>query len=63
VLRRATNLQDNKTLVLHPASTIFNEYDKETREELGVPDNMIRISVGIEDAEDLIEDIKQALAH
>jgi len=61
VLRRATNLQDNKTLVLHPASTIFNEYDEETRKELGVPDNMIRISVGIEDAEDLIEDIKQAL--
>ena len=60
-IRRATNLQDNKTLVLHPASTIFHEYDAETRKQLGVPDNLIRISAGIEDPKDLIRDIAQAL--
>jgi O-acetylhomoserine (thiol)-lyase len=61
LLRRATNLFDNKTLIMHPASTIFCEYSREAREDMGVPDTMIRLSLGIEDIEDLIEDINQAL--
>ena len=61
IIRRATNLQDNKTLILHPASTIFAEYDKDTRDKLGVPDTMIRLSAGIEDINDLIQDIENAL--
>ncbi len=61
VIRRATNLQDNRTLIIHPASTIFCEYDDLQKEEMGVCETMIRLAVGIEDVEDLIHDIKQAL--
>lgn len=61
LIRRSTNLNDNRTLILHPASTIFCEYDDALRKEMNVRETMIRLSVGIEDVEDLIEDIEQAL--
>ena len=61
LIRRATNIGDNKTLILHPASTIFCEYGREEREALGVPDNMLRLTVGIEDLSDIIDDLKQGL--
>jgi len=61
IIRRATNLNDNKTLALHPASTIFAEFDAEKREEMGINDNMIRLAIGIEDCEDLKNDINKAL--
>lgn len=60
--RRMTNLGDAKTLVLHPASTIFAEYDRPERLKLGVTDDMIRVSVGIEDFEDIRDDFEQAIA-
>lgn len=61
LIRRATNLQDNRSLILHPASTIFCEYDAKLKKEMGVPDTLIRLAVGIEDYADLIADIKQSL--
>ena len=61
IIRRTTNLQDNKTLIIHPSSTIFSEYPPEQRETMGLRETMIRLSVGIEDVEDLLEDLKQAL--
>jgi len=61
IIRRATNLNDNKTLILHPASTIFCEYSAELQKEMGVRETMIRLAVGIEDIDDLINDIKNAL--
>lgn len=61
LLRRATNLNDNKTLALHPASTIFCEYPADLRQAMGVPETLIRLSVGIEDVDDLIADLTQAL--
>ena len=60
-IRRATNLNDNKTLILHPASTIFCEYDARLKAEMGIRETMMRLAVGIEDGEDLIADISQAL--
>jgi O-acetylhomoserine (thiol)-lyase len=60
VIRRATNMNDNKSLVIHPWSTIYFEYPESKRLELGVRETMIRLSVGIEDIEDLIQDIEQA---
>lgn len=57
MIRRATNLNDNKTLIIHPHSTIYSEFSEEEKVELGVSDRMIRLSVGIEDVEDLIEEI------
>ncbi|NOY36729.1 MAG: O-acetylhomoserine aminocarboxypropyltransferase/cysteine synthase [Chlorobi bacterium] len=61
IIRRATNLNDNKTLILHPASTIFCEYDADTKKQMGVRETMIRLAVGIEDVKDLITDINEAM--
>ena len=61
IIRNATNLNDNKSLIIHPASTIFSEYSVEERMDMGIADNMLRLSVGIEDREDLIDDIQKGL--
>ncbi len=61
LIRRATNLNDNKTLIIHPSSTIFSEYSEEECSEMGVRNSMIRLSAGIEESKDLIADIEQAL--
>lgn len=61
LIKRATNLFDNRTLAIHPASTIFGNFTDEERKEMDVRDTTIRISVGLEDVEDIYEDIKQAL--
>ncbi|MBR2241810.1 MAG: O-acetylhomoserine aminocarboxypropyltransferase/cysteine synthase [Prevotella sp.] len=62
IIRRATNLFDRKSLAIHPASTIFGLFTAEQCAEMSVPDNTVRMSIGLEDGEDLLEDIKQALA-
>jgi O-acetylhomoserine (thiol)-lyase len=61
IIRRATNLNDNKTLIIHPYSTIYAEFSEAERSEAGIRDTMLRLSVGIENVEDLIADIGQAL--
>ena len=62
VIRRATNLNDNKSLIIHPYSTIYTEFPEEERLKMGIRPGMMRLSVGIEGAEDLIEDMQQALS-
>lgn len=57
----ATNIGDVRTLVIHPASTIYLHSDEEQREQAGVFDDTIRVSVGIEDLEDLTEDFGNAI--
>ncbi|MCR5122449.1 MAG: aminotransferase class V-fold PLP-dependent enzyme [Ruminococcus sp.] len=57
----ATNIGDLRTLVIHPASTIYTHSTEQQRLSAGVYDDSIRISVGIEDADDLIEDFAQAI--
>jgi len=61
IICRATNMNDNKSLIIHPWSTIYAEFPESTRLEFGVEETMMRLSVGIEDIDDLIEDIDQAL--
>lgn len=61
LVRRATNLFDNKTLAIHPASTIFGNFTPEERAKMDVLDTTIRLSVGLEDMNDVFEDIKQAV--
>lgn len=56
------NVGDAKTLVIHPASTTHQQVPTEDRDAAGVTDDMIRISVGIEDVEDIISDLDRALA-
>lgn len=61
LVHRATNLFDNRTLAIHPASTIFGTIDPATRASMDVSDRLIRLSVGLEDPDDIIADLKQAL--
>lgn len=61
LVSRATNLFDNKTLAIHPASTIFGLFSDEERAAMDVLDTTVRLSVGLEDMDDVFEDIKQAL--
>jgi O-acetylhomoserine (thiol)-lyase len=60
--RRVANLGETRTLVIHPASTIFREYGPEDRLALGVPDDLIRVSVGLEPLSAILTDFQQALA-
>ena len=55
------NVGDAKTLVIHPASTTHAQMDAETMTQAGLTEDMIRLSVGLEDPNDLINDFKQAL--
>lgn len=59
---KVSNIGDSKTLVIHPASTIFCHSTEEEMQAAGVYPDLIRISVGIEDVSDLIEDFRQALS-
>lgn len=61
LIHRATNLFDNRTLAIHPASTIYGLYTDEERKALDVLDTTIRLSIGLEDVDDIFEDIRQAL--
>jgi O-acetylhomoserine (thiol)-lyase len=61
LIRRATNINDNKTLIIHPASTIFSEFPPLARQQQGVPEGLLRLSLGIENAPDLVDDLAQAL--
>ena len=55
------NLGDAKSLITHPATTTHSNMDKASQEKIGITDGLVRLSVGLEDAEDLIDDISQAL--
>jgi len=61
VIKLAVSLGGTETLISHPASTTHSGVAKETRDRLGITDGLIRISVGIEDADDLIADLSAAL--
>ncbi|WNS74861.1 O-acetylhomoserine aminocarboxypropyltransferase/cysteine synthase family protein [Bacillus sp. DTU_2020_1000418_1_SI_GHA_SEK_038] len=55
------NVGDAKSLVIHPASTTHQQLDTEGLKAAGVPEDLVRLSIGIENAEDLIEDLEQAI--
>ncbi|MHC4265867.1 MAG: O-acetylhomoserine aminocarboxypropyltransferase/cysteine synthase family protein [Planctomycetota bacterium] len=59
--KNLANLGDAKTLVIHPASTIFHEFSPEEYLQMGVSDDMVRVSAGIEDYEDIKQDFEQAI--
>ena len=62
VVVKSSNLGDNRTLAIPVAHTIYHEMGPARRASMGVVDSLIRISVGIEDTADLLEDFEQALA-
>ncbi len=55
------NVGDAKTLIIHPASTTHQQMSKKSLEKAGIKENLIRISVGLEDSSDIIEDLKYAI--
>ncbi len=61
LIYRISNIGDSRTLIIHPGSTLALDNTPEERENSGVYDDLLRISLGIEDAEDIIDDLRQAL--
>ncbi len=61
LVHRATNLFDNRTLAIHPASTIFGLFSEEEKRDMDILDTTIRLSVGLEHVDDIFADIAQAL--
>ena len=58
----SNNLGDSKSLITHPATTTHHRMGPEGRARVGITDGLVRLSVGLEDVEDLLEDLDQALA-
>jgi len=58
----AASLGGTKTLVVHPASVTHTQLTAEQRAAIGLTEGMVRVSVGIEDVDDLISDFEQALS-
>jgi O-acetylhomoserine (thiol)-lyase len=63
LLSHLANIGDAKSLVIHPASTTHQQLTAEEQKATGVTEDFIRLSIGLEDLEDIKEDIKQALHH
>lgn len=63
LIKRATNINDNKSLIIHPSSTIFTEYSPSEQEAMGVRPTMLRLAIGIEDGEDLQNDLEKGLEY
>ncbi|MBE0694214.1 MAG: O-succinylhomoserine sulfhydrylase [Aquamicrobium sp.] len=62
IVKISNNLGDAKSLITHPATTTHKNLTDEARESVGILDGTLRLSIGLEDADDLIEDIDRALA-
>ncbi|MCO5063429.1 MAG: O-succinylhomoserine sulfhydrylase [Rhizobiaceae bacterium] len=62
IIRISNNLGDSKSLITHPATTTHKNLTDEARDELGIGAGTLRLSVGLEDTDDLLEDIEGALA-
>ncbi len=62
VIKISNNLGDSKSLITHPATTTHQRLTPEARATLGITDGMLRLSVGLEDVDDLIEDLADGLA-
>ncbi|HMN72961.1 MAG TPA: O-succinylhomoserine sulfhydrylase [Rhodoblastus sp.] len=60
IVKISNNLGDAKSLITHPATTTHQRLSQDTREAMGISEGMLRLSVGLEDVEDLIDDVTQA---
>lgn len=61
LVRISNNLGDAKSLITHPATTTHQRITQQQRDELGISDGMVRLSVGLEHVDDIIEDVENAL--
>ncbi|MQA89637.1 MAG: aminotransferase class I/II-fold pyridoxal phosphate-dependent enzyme [Gemmatimonas sp.] len=62
LLSHSPNLGDTRTIVTHPASTTHSKLSGEERQRVGITPGMVRVSVGLERLDDIVEDVEQALA-
>lgn len=62
LIRISNNLGDAKSLIVHPATTTHQRFSPEVRASMGISDGLIRLSVGLEHADDLVSDLESALA-
>lgn len=62
MIRQLTHIADCRTCVLHPASTTHRQLSDKDLEDAGIQDNLIRLSIGLENVEDIMQDIEKALA-
>ena len=62
LIKVSNNLGDSKSLATHPATTTHLRIGAEERAKLGITDGVIRLSIGLEDPQDIIEDLEGALA-
>ena len=61
VIKISNNLGDAKSLITHPATTTHQRLSAEEKRQLGIEDGVVRLSVGLEDPDDLVEDLTRAL--
>jgi len=61
IIVTSNNLGDAKSILAHPATTTHQRFDEKVREEMGITQSLLRLSVGLEDADDLIADLSYAL--
>ena len=61
IVKNMTNLGDNRTMVIHPKSTLYWRHDTERLQQAGVTDGLIRMTIGLESPDDLIHEFKEAL--
>lgn len=61
MISHLANLGDSRTLAIHPASTTHSQVPAEEREKIGITDGLVRMSIGLENMEDILDDILQAL--
>jgi O-succinylhomoserine sulfhydrylase len=62
VIRISNNLGDAKSLITHPSTTTHQRLSEDARQELGITQGLLRLSVGLEDWRDLVEDLEAGLA-
>ncbi len=62
IFSHVANLGDTRSLIIHSASTTHRQLTPEQQEAAGASPNVVRLSIGLEDADDLIADLDQALA-
>ena len=62
VIDISNNLGDSKSLITHPATTTHRRLTPEARAAVGITDGVLRVSVGLEDVRDLVDDLRRALA-
>jgi len=62
MIQRAVSLGDAETLIQHPASMTHSSYSPQERLAHGISDGLVRLSIGLEGVEDIVDDLEQALA-